>query len=152
MYGTQYGMFIISSVFVATVMIFVYLPVFHKLQLHSGYEYLKLRFDERIRNIASIIFVLKTLLYMPIVVYIPALAFNQVSGINIHLITPVVCLICIFYTTIGGLKGVVWADTFQFTITMATLLTLNYLGIVAEDGLDTVWEKASQSGRIEFFK
>lgn len=70
-------MFVISSCFVATAMILLYLPVFYKLQLQSGYEYLKLRFDDRIRNIASTIFVLKTFLYVPIVVYIPALAFNQ---------------------------------------------------------------------------
>lgn len=36
--------------------------------------------------------------YLPIVIYVPALAFNQVTGVNIHTITPIVCLICVFYT------------------------------------------------------
>ena len=35
-------------------------------------------------------------------VYVPALAFAQVSGIeDIHMITPVVMGICIFYTMLG---------------------------------------------------
>lgn len=55
----------------------IYLPVFYKLQLTSSYEYLKLRFDGRIRVMASFIFALAMLLYMPIVIYIPALAFSQ---------------------------------------------------------------------------
>lgn len=42
-------------------------------------------------------------------VYVPALAFAQVSGIeDIHMITPIVMGICIFYTCLGGIKAVVW--------------------------------------------
>lgn len=42
------------------------------------------------------------------VVYVPALAFSQTTGINVHVITPVVMIICIFYTCLGGMKAVVW--------------------------------------------
>jgi hypothetical protein len=36
--------------------------------------------------------------------YVPALALSQVSGINLHLITMSTSILCIFYTTVGGLK------------------------------------------------
>lgn len=55
----------------------LYLPVFYKLQLTSSYEYLALRFDTNIRVLASFIYAVSMLLYMPIVIYIPALAFSQ---------------------------------------------------------------------------
>lgn len=38
--------------------------------------------------------------WLPIVIYVPALAFNQVTGVNVHLITPIVCIVCIFYTCV----------------------------------------------------
>lgn len=33
-------------------------------------------------------------------IYVPALAFNQVTGINLHAIALLVCAVCIFYTTL----------------------------------------------------
>lgn len=43
------------------------------------------------------------LLYIPLVIYVPALAFNQVTGINLHMIANIVCAVCIFYTTLVSL-------------------------------------------------
>lgn len=43
--------------------------------------------------------------WLPITAYVPALTFNQVTGINVHIITPIVCAICIFYTCIVGFIG-----------------------------------------------
>ncbi|XP_046812060.1 sodium-coupled monocarboxylate transporter 1-like [Lucilia cuprina] len=59
-----------------------------------------MRFGKTIRLIGSILFSIGTLIWLPIVIYVPALAFNQVTGVNIHIITPVVCLVCIFYTCV----------------------------------------------------
>lgn len=43
----------------------------------------------------------------PLLVYTPSLAFAQVSGINLHYITPILVFVCVFYTTFGGLR---WAN------------------------------------------
>lgn len=40
------------------------------------------------------------MLYIPLVIYVPALAFNQVTGINLHATAFLVCAVCIFYTTL----------------------------------------------------
>ena len=58
------------------VTIYVYLPVFFNLQLISTYEYLERRFDNRTRLFASFLYAVSVFLYLPIVVYIPALAFS----------------------------------------------------------------------------
>lgn len=76
-YGTQYWMCGISVLLVAIITSYVYLPVFYKLQLTSTYEYLKYRFGHGIRTTASLLYALHTLLYVPIVIYVPSLAFNQ---------------------------------------------------------------------------
>ncbi|KAJ8951880.1 hypothetical protein NQ318_019856, partial [Aromia moschata] len=99
-YGTQFWMIIASEGFVSLAMAYGYLPVFYKLQITSSYEYLNLRFNQTVRLLGSILFLTKMLLYIPIVIYVPALAFSQVTGINLHLVTPVVCVVCIFYTTL----------------------------------------------------
>nr|CAD7453988.1 unnamed protein product [Timema tahoe] len=55
LFGTQYWMSVTVEVFVNITMIFAYLPIFYTLQITSSYE----------------------MLYIPVVIYIPALAFSQ---------------------------------------------------------------------------
>lgn len=78
--------------------------------------------------------------------------FVVVTGISVHYITPILCLICIFYTTLGGLKAVVWTDTLQFLITMGAMTTILFMGTKEAGGFKEIWNTADDSGRIEFFK
>lgn len=52
----------------------------------------------RMRVLGSVISSLSTIFWLPIVIYVPALAFNQTTGIDVHIITPVVMLVCVIYT------------------------------------------------------
>ncbi|KAL3283616.1 hypothetical protein HHI36_006755 [Cryptolaemus montrouzieri] len=150
-YGTQFWMIICTGGFVCLTMALVYLPVFYKLQITSSYEYLNLRFNQTVRLFGSILFLMKMLLYIPIVIYVPALAFSQVTGINLHLITPLVCIVCIFYTTLGGLKAVVWTDTIQTVVMFGALICVIAMGTYSVGGFNEVWKRSEQGGRIDFF-
>ncbi|XP_062554686.1 sodium-coupled monocarboxylate transporter 2-like isoform X2 [Armigeres subalbatus] len=108
-----------------------------------------MRFDKRIRLMGSVMFTVATLLHLPIVIFVPALAFNQVSGINIHFITSVVCTVCIFYTSVGGIKAVVWTDVIQTIIMVGALLLVVLKGTADIGGLGVLIERNLASGRIE---
>ncbi|KAF5303091.1 hypothetical protein FQR65_LT08422 [Abscondita terminalis] len=150
-YGTQFWMIMCSEGLVSLTVAIAILPVFYKLQITSSYEYLNLRFNETVRLLGSILFLTKMLLYIPIVIYVPALAFSQVTGINLHLVTPVVCVVCIFYTTLGGLKAVVWTDTVQMVVMTAALIVVLVMGTISVGGFAEVWRRSDLGGRLEFF-
>ncbi|KAG8224758.1 hypothetical protein J437_LFUL005327 [Ladona fulva] len=150
-YGTQYSTSIIGLLLASIASGTLFMPVYCKLQLNTSYEYLELRFDRSVRLLGSVLFLINSLLYIPIVVYIPALALSQVSGINIHLITPVVCLICIFYTSLGGLKAVVWTDALQTVLMYGSMFAIVCIGTKVVGGFEEVWKRNQRSGRIEFF-
>lgn len=97
-YGLDFLMIVIAALLSCIFTYFIIIPIFHDLKVSSSYEYLECRFDKRVRTLCSFTFILSSLLCMPIIIYIPALTFNQVTGINVHVITPIVFLICIFYT------------------------------------------------------
>lgn len=78
--------------------------------------------------------------------------FILVTGVNLKFIIIIVSLVCIFYTTIGGLKSVVWTDTIQYIMMNGAIFTILMLGIPNEGGIKEIWRKAEESGRIEFFK
>ncbi|CAL1689454.1 unnamed protein product [Lasius platythorax] len=149
-FGTQYWITIISIFFSGVVVATVYLPVFTNLQLNSVYEYLEIRFDRSVRTLISLIFVFDAILYQSIVIYVPALALNQVSGINIHLIGSIVCVVCVFYTVLGGIRAVVWTDALQVGVMIAAAISVTALGTYEMGGMSEIWNKAVDAGRIEF--
>ena len=167
-YGASVWLFVTSFIFMAFLAIFVYLPVFFKLQITNIYEYLERRFDRRTRILAFVLYVLSDILMFPILAYPPALTFatgdvtpielckNDVivlaSGINSTLCAFILCSICLFYTSIGGLKTVVWTDFVQFGVIMVTLVTIFAIGVNGSDGFVSVWNTASAGGRLEVFK
>lgn len=71
---------------VALAVVYIYLPVFFQLQCTSTYEYLELRFDNKTRMLASFMFAIGLLFLLPIVIYIPALAFAA-GNYNTSLLT-----------------------------------------------------------------
>ncbi|XP_036321348.1 sodium-coupled monocarboxylate transporter 1 isoform X1 [Rhagoletis pomonella] len=148
-YGTQYAFILITLVISGIISWYVFLPVFCNLQLTSTYEYLEMRFDRRNRLFGSVLFSIGTIFWLPIVIYVPALAFNQVTGINIHIVTPVVCIVCIFYTCVGGLKAVVWTDVLQTVIMVGSIVLVIIKGTIDVGGLTVVWERNLKGSRLE---
>lgn len=150
-YGSQYSALNFSAVLVCVAVVRWFVPVFFTLQFTSSYEYLEHRFNRSIRQIASFLFALGLLLYLPVVIYVPCLAFNQVSGIDLHIIAPVVMLICIFYTTVGGLRAVVWTDALQLVVLVAASVVVITLGVVVVGGPRELIARADLGGRLELF-
>ncbi|XP_055608321.1 sodium-coupled monocarboxylate transporter 2-like [Uranotaenia lowii] len=149
LYGMNFMYIFCAIILMAISMNFIFLPVFHELQITSVYEYLEMRFDKKIHILGSVLFTLATLLHLPIVIYVPALAFNQVSGVNVHFITTTVCLVCIFYTGLGGIKAVVWTDVIQTLVMVGALVLMVVKGTSDIGGLGVLIERNSASGRIE---
>lgn len=105
--GTQYAVFVIAAVLVSQrrsnwfwtkpfgfsfysqaifcflflqlglALAYMLLPLYHHLGVTSSFEYLERRFDRRVRLLASFVYTLKYLLFIPLVIYVPALAFSQ---------------------------------------------------------------------------
>ncbi|XP_071638174.1 sodium-coupled monocarboxylate transporter 1-like isoform X2 [Temnothorax longispinosus] len=150
-YGSQYAACVITSILTAVITSYLFLPVLYKLQLPSTFEYLELRFTRPVRILSSVLFTISLFTYLPIVIYVPALAFAQVSNLSVHAITPVLCIVCIIYTSIGGLKAVVWSDTIQFSVTVGGLFAVLVLGTLSVGGIEQVWSISGAGGRLVFF-
>lgn len=76
LHGASYALIVPSLIIVCLGILYIYLPVFFKMQCTSTFEYLNKRFDYKCRMLGSFLFALTMMVYLPIVVYIPALAFS----------------------------------------------------------------------------
>ncbi|XP_067005764.2 sodium-coupled monocarboxylate transporter 1 [Anabrus simplex] len=149
LHGMQYLYSVCGIVLMAVVLTYAYLPVLHHLKLTSTYEYLELRFSRTARLFGSLLFCIKMIVSIPIYLYAPALAFSQVSGASIHLVALFMCIVCVFYTSLGGLKAVVWTDVIQAVTMFAAVILIVVKGTIDNGGLSVVWQRNARSGRIE---
>ncbi|OWR51869.1 sodium/solute symporter [Danaus plexippus plexippus] len=148
-YGSEYWLVVVGVTLSCLIVATVYLPVFCTLRLSSSYEYLELRFNRHVRAVASVLFLLDEVLFLPMVVYVPALAFNQLTGFNVFAVGGVMVLICGLYTVLGGLRAVVWTDSVQTGVMFIGVLLVAAAGTLAVGGVSAVVSIANESGRLE---
>jgi len=126
----------------------VFLPFFRRLQVISAYEYLEKRFDVRVRCLASALFVVWRLIWLAMVIYVPALAFSTVTGMSIVVTIILLGLLTTLYTAMGGIEAVIWTDVAQFFVMVgAALLTIWVVGTHITSGLPAIWQSAAEAGR-----
>ncbi|XP_068917916.1 sodium-coupled monocarboxylate transporter 2-like [Tenebrio molitor] len=150
-YGATYWLACLSLVFVVPLMIYVYLPVFYNLELTSTYEYLEKRFDSRTKLLVSGFYIMCSDITLALIAYGPALVFSTATGIDVQVVSFVVCGICVFYTAIGGLRTVIWTDVFQFVVIFGSLASIFVISLSKLGGFETIWMKAVDGGRLDIF-
>jgi sodium-coupled monocarboxylate transporter 8/12 len=94
----------------------IFYPIYHDMQLTSCYEYLGVRFGKRMRVMGGILYILQMCFYTSVSVYAPAIALSKATGLNTRIAIVLIYLVCVFYSSQGGLKAVVIADAFQVFI------------------------------------
>ncbi|XP_034251015.1 sodium-coupled monocarboxylate transporter 1-like [Thrips palmi] len=150
-YGFQIGLVLFLGVPVVILVVYFFLPTFYKLQYESSYEYLEHRFCKKLRTMSSVFYILGSYLIMSVIMYVPCLAMHQVSGLDVQIINPLTCLVCVFYTCLGGIRAVVWTDALQLvSLVVASFVVLgasmSRLGSFSE-----TWSRLADGGRLEMF-
>jgi Na+/proline symporter len=97
-------------------------PIFHKLNVYTAYEYLEHRFDLKTRTLTSLIFLLQRGLAVGITIYAPSLVLSVMLGIDIKITSLIIGGIVIIYTTWGGVKAVNYSDFQQMLIIAAGMV------------------------------
>ncbi|XP_069358181.1 putative sodium-dependent multivitamin transporter [Maniola hyperantus] len=128
----------------------LYLPVFFGLQKTSTYEYLELRFGPRIRVLASLTYTLQMVLYNGIVLYAPAIVLESVTGLDRLISILVVGLACTFYSTLGGMKAVLFTDLLQSFLMFGAVFSIVIFASVQLGGFEQIFIKAQEGGRLDF--
>lgn len=132
---------------------YLILPFYRRLDLFSVYQYLERRFDVRVRTLAAIVFVLWRLSWMATVLYVPCLALHAASGKTIPLIPMIVAVgvMVTLYTTLGGIKGVIWTNVIQFCVMFTGLaITIAVILWNVPGGIGQVWSIADQHDKTSF--
>ncbi|CAI9574473.1 unnamed protein product [Staurois parvus] len=147
-FGTEYWFLGCSYVLGLLIPAYIFIPVFYRLRLTSTYEYLELRFNKAVRICGTITFIFQMVIYMGVVLYAPALAFYAVTGFSLWGVVLTMGLVCTLYTTLGGLKAVIWTDVIQTMVMFAGQLAVIIVGTAKVGGIKNVWQVAIDHHKI----
>ena len=160
-YGSTYAWVAMADVVACVIAAFIYLPIYYNLGLTSIYEYLDMRFGPTSRLFLTgkcatkvqtarilVIFLTQSILYNGLVVYAPALAMNQVAGLDINVAIIVVGCVCIFYTSLGGMKAVIWTDVYQSVWMLSGFLAVIISAAIDFEGFGNVFDINRNNGRL----
>uniref|UniRef100_A0A915J7G9 Sodium-coupled monocarboxylate transporter 1 n=1 Tax=Romanomermis culicivorax TaxID=13658 RepID=A0A915J7G9_ROMCU len=150
-YGTMYWTIILAYLISITLSSTIVLPILYDLKLTSAYEYLEIRFHKSVRRIASFNAHVQSTIYMGICLYAPSLALEAASGIKWSHTVLALGVVCTFYTTIGGMKAVLWTDALQILVMLGGMLAISLCGCYELGGFWNVVHAAKKTNRIDFF-
>ncbi|XP_047632545.1 sodium/iodide cotransporter isoform X7 [Phacochoerus africanus] len=147
-YGLKFLWMCLGQLLNSLLTALLFLPVFYRLGLTSTYQYLELRFSRAVRLCGTLQYLVATMLYTGVVIYAPALILNQVTGLDIWASLLSTGIICTFYTTVGGMKAVIWTDVFQVLVMLTGFWVVLARGTVLVGGPGRVLELAKNHSRI----
>ncbi|MEP6261784.1 MAG: sodium:solute symporter [Gillisia sp.] len=84
----------------------VFIPIYHRLNVFTAYEYLESRFDLKTRTLTALLFLVQRGLAAGITIFAPAIILSAVLGWDLNTLTILIGVIVIIYTVSGGTKAV----------------------------------------------
>ncbi len=133
---------------------YIFIKPYYDYKVYSIYEYLTARFGVATKNAASAVFMITRLLASGARLYVAAIALalayemirgvrpNQTETLWIYVgATVALVILTAIYTTMGGIKAVVWTDFIQASIMMGSaLVALGILYMAVPGGFHQIAE------------
>nr|XP_039269843.1 sodium-coupled monocarboxylate transporter 1-like isoform X1 [Styela clava] len=141
-----------AIVIIAFITMIYFIPAFRRMQLNTIFEFLELRFSLVLARIAACMYTFGTIFYMGSVVYLPAVSLNAVTSIPLEWSIILTGGICTLYTTLGGMKAVIWNDVFQSIIMIAGMFAVTIQGLITIGGVDKMMDALERGGRYTAMK
>lgn len=138
----------LSIIVIIPILIYFYVPFFRKLNVTTAYEYLEARFNPAMRVFGSILFSLFHIGRIAIVIYLPTVAITSVSTINPYLVCGAIGILCVIYSFLGGMEGVIWTDFIQGVILIGGALLVIAVGVFHVGGFGHVVADAVANKKI----
>jgi len=112
-FGLPIAMVILSAIF---------LPIYHRLNVYTAYEYLEKRFDRRTRQFVALLFLVSRGLASGLAIYAPALVLSAVLGWPAGWTNLLLGGVTIAYTVAGGSRAVSRTQSAQMVVIFVGLV------------------------------
>jgi SSS family transporter len=121
--GMRFVQFYIGLPIAMIILSITAVPLFHRLNVFTAYEFLENRFDLKNRALGSILFLLQRGLAAGFTVFAPSLILSALLGWPIDITILIIGILVIIYTASGGTDAVNKTHILQMTVIFFGMLT-----------------------------
>jgi SSS family transporter len=130
--------------FVMIILVYRVIPIFHKLNIVSIYEYLEMRFDRKTRTLVSIIFLVSRGLATGVGIYAAAIVVSVILNVPLILTVIIIGTVALIYDFMGGIKAVIYSDVIQMAILFLGIIICTIYGLFYIDGWSSIGNTLSR--------
>src|ERR1043165_9563661 len=125
--GMRFIQFYFGLPLAMVVLCVTFIPIFHKLNVYTAYEYLEKRFDNKTRSLTAFLFLLQRGLSTGITIYAPSIILSAILHVDILYTTMLTGLVVILYTVYGGTRAVSYTQMLQMGVIFSGLAMAGYM-------------------------
>ena len=126
--GMGFIQFYFGLPFAMLIICLFFIPVYHKLNVYTAYEFLEKRFNRDVRILTALLFLIQRGLAAGITIYAPAIILSVVLGWDLKILIVLVGTLVISYTMVGGTKAVnVTQKQQMFIIFLGMFIAFGYI-------------------------
>ena len=150
-YDMQMGLGCFAMIFVAPIIVTLFVRFYHRLGVFTAYEYLEQRFHLSIRILASLLFMLLRLGWISAVLYASAIVLETASNIALVWAILISGVVATAYVYMGGIRAVIWTDVMHFLIFWIGILLMVGIVLFRIGGWQVFWETALEHNKLTLF-
>jgi len=120
--GLRFVQFYFGLPLAMIVLCITFVPIFHKLNVYTAYEFLEKRFDLKTRSLTAFLFLLQRGVSNGISIYAPSIVLTAILGIDITYTTIFIGCMVMLYTVYGGTRAVSHTQLLQMIIIFSGLI------------------------------
>ncbi|MEI7748288.1 MAG: sodium:solute symporter [Chlorobiaceae bacterium] len=137
--------YIIGRILVSAIL----LPLYFKHGVSSIYEIIGIRFGTGMQKVAALVFLVTRTLGDAIRFLAAGVVVQVVTGWSLPLSVMIIGVVTLVYTLSGGIKAVVWLESFQFSLyLLGGVLSIVFLLQSIDKGLPEVLTSLASSGKL----
>ena len=134
---------------------FLFVPLYVRLRVLSVYEYLEIRFHPALRKLGTLLFAGYAIGWMGSMLYAVGLILQVVLNLSDAGLTWTLIGVGIFatlYTSVGGVKAVVWTDVVQTVVLGGGTVVVLVLALAQVDGgWDAMIQIGAEHNKFQMF-
>ncbi|MEI7933724.1 MAG: sodium:solute symporter [Chlorobiaceae bacterium] len=137
--------YIIGRILVSAIL----LPMYFKHGVSSIYEIIGIRFGTGMQKVAALVFLVTRTLGDAIRFLAAGVVVQVVTGWSLPLSVMIIGVVTLVYTLSGGIKAVVWLESFQFSLyLLGGVLSIVFLLHSIDKGLPEILMSLAVSGKL----
>ncbi len=150
--GMRFVQFYFGLPLAMIILSIVAVPIYHKLNVYTAYEYLEGRFDLKTRALGAFLFLTQRSLAAGLTIYAPAIILSKVLGWETSYLTIIIGLIVVLYTVSGGTKAVSYTQKQQMFVILVGMIVAGIMlfkAFPASVDMEKAMHIAGKMGRLD---